>query len=113
MTSHLHKWQVEDLFYNIPTRRRAFRSASEEHAKILDIVGRYAVHCSEVAFSCKKHGESGTSISTPATASTVDRIRQIHGSAVANELLEVNVADERWGFRAHSWTSNANYHVKR
>ena len=29
---------VEDLFYNVPTRRRAFRSASEEYNKILDAV---------------------------------------------------------------------------
>lgn len=58
--------QVEDLFYNVPTRRRAFRSASEEYAKILDVVGRYAVHCAGVSFSCRKHGDSGVSISTPA-----------------------------------------------
>lgn len=45
---------VEDLFYNTPSRRRAFRSPSEEYAKILDVVGRYAVHCDGVAFSCKK-----------------------------------------------------------
>lgn len=104
---------VEDLFYNIPTRRRAFRSASEEYAKILDMVGRYAVHCSGVAFSVKKHGEAGTGISTPAAASTLDRIRQTHGSAVANELIEFKVADQKWGFEASGWTSNANYHVKR
>jgi DNA mismatch repair protein MLH1 len=105
--------QVEDLFYNVPTRRRAFRSASEEYAKILDVVGRYAVHCSGIAFSCRKHGESGAGISTPAAANTVDRIRQIHGSAVANELVEFQVEDSRLGFRSSGLVTNANYHVKR
>ncbi|KAH8809074.1 histidine kinase-like ATPase [Xylogone sp. PMI_703] len=104
---------VEDLFYNVPTRRRAFRSPSEEYNKILDLVGRYAVHCNGVAFSCRKAGEPSTSISTLSTASTIDRIRQIHGSAVSNELIEFQSADERWGFKAHGWTTNANYHVKR
>ncbi|MCJ1362599.1 DNA mismatch repair protein [Acarospora aff. strigata] len=104
---------VEDLFYNVPTRRRAFRSASEEYAKILDVVGRYAVHRTGVAFSCKKHGESNMGISTPSNATTVDRIRQIHGSAVANELIEFGVSDDKWGFKASGWTSNANYSVKR
>ena len=80
--------QVEDLFYNVPTRRRAFRSASEEYAKILDVVGRYAVHRKGVAFSCKKHGDSSMGVSVQSNASTIDRIRQIHGSAVANELIE-------------------------
>ena len=105
--------QVEDLFYNVPTRRRAFRSASEEYAKILDVVGRYAVHCSGVAFSCRKHGDAGVSISTPVAASTVDRIRQIHGSAVANELVEFKVEDENLGFRSSGLVTNANYHVKK
>ena len=104
---------VEDLFYNVPNRRRAFRSPSEEYAKILDVVGRYAVHCTGVAFSIKKHGESGVGISIPATASRVDRIRQLHGGAVANELVEFSTSDLKWGFKAAGWASNANYHVKR
>ncbi|OOF97450.1 hypothetical protein ASPCADRAFT_505799 [Aspergillus carbonarius ITEM 5010] len=104
---------VEDLFYNVPTRRRAFRSASEEYAKILDVVGRYSVHCSGVAFSCRKHGDSGVSVSTPAVADTIDRIRQIHGSAVANELVEFEAEDEKLGFRSSGLATNANYHVKR
>ncbi len=105
--------QVEDLFYNMATRRKAFRSPSEEYAKILEIVGRHAVHCTGVAFSCKKHGESAMGISTPSNNSTVDSIRQIHGSAVANELIDFQVSDERLGFKASGWTSNANYHVKK
>ncbi|KAL4821326.1 hypothetical protein BDW67DRAFT_47675 [Aspergillus spinulosporus] len=104
---------VEDLFYNVPTRRRAFRSASEEYAKILDVVGRYAVHCSGVAFSCRKHGDAGVSISTAVSLNTIDRIRQIHGSAVANELVEFNVKDEKLGFTSSGLITNANYHVKR
>ncbi|KAL8814105.1 MAG: hypothetical protein Q9223_006648 [Gallowayella weberi] len=104
---------VEDLFYNVPSRQKAFRSPSEEYAKILDVVGRYAVHCNGVSFSCKKHGDSAMSISTPSNATTVDCIRQIHGSAVSNELIEFMVSDEKWGFRASGWTTNANYHVKK
>ncbi|KAL4904896.1 hypothetical protein BDW74DRAFT_185414 [Aspergillus multicolor] len=104
---------VEDLFYNVPTRRRAFRSASEEYAKILDVVGRYAVHCSGVAFSCRKYGDAGVSISTAVALNTIDRIRQIHGSAVANELVEFNAKDEKLGFSSTGLVTNANYHVKR
>lgn len=95
------------------SRRKAFRSPSEEYAKILEIVCRYAIHCTGVAFSCKKHGESAMSISTPSNASTLDTIRQVHGSAVANELIDFQVSDEKWGFKAAGWASNANYHVKK
>lgn len=105
--------QVEDLFYNVPTRRRAFRSASEEFAKVLDLVGRYAVHCTGVSFSCKKHGESSTAISVPSQATIIDRIRQVHGVAVSRELIEFKVSDDRWGFAADVIVSNANYSVKK
>lgn len=97
----------------MPSRQKAFRSPSEEYAKILDVVGRYAVHCTGVAFSCKKHGDSSLSLSTSKDASTADCIRQIHGSAIANELIPFEVTDETWGFTASGYTTNANYHVKK
>lgn len=104
---------VEDLFYNVPSRQKAFKSPSEEYAKILDVVGRYAIHCTGVAFSCKKHGESAIGISTPSNASTAESIRQIHGSSVANELVEYSISNDKLGFKASGWATNANYHVKK
>ncbi|KAI4672590.1 uncharacterized protein J4E78_001091 [Alternaria triticimaculans] len=103
---------VEDLFYNVPSRRRAFRSASEEYAKILELIGRYAVHCAGVAFSCKKAGENN-SITVPASATVKDRIRTIHGNSAASDLVALNVKDDRWGFKCDGLVSNANYTAKR
>ncbi|KAF2162777.1 hypothetical protein M409DRAFT_27015 [Zasmidium cellare ATCC 36951] len=104
---------VEDLFYNVPTRRRAFRSSSEEYAKIADLVGKYAVHCQGVAFSCKKHGDSGAGIAVPATASIRDRIRLTHNNAVANDLIDFQLTNEQYGFKADALVSNANHSAKR
>lgn len=105
--------QVEDLFYNVPTRRRAFRSASEEYAKILDLVGRYAIHCNGVAFSCKKQGESGSGLAVPSNAGPIDRIRLVHNSAVANDLLPFDAANDQWGFKSIGYVSSANYNSKK
>lgn len=77
------------------------------------MVGRYAIHCEGVGFSCKKHGDAGTSISVQASAKVVDRIRQIHGASVANELMEFSTSEDRWGFKATGWATNANYHIKK
>lgn len=48
--------QAEDLFYNMDTRRRAFKSPGEQYRGILDVVTRYAVHFGDrgVSFTCKK-----------------------------------------------------------
>jgi hypothetical protein len=48
--------QVEDLFYNLSTRKQALKNASEQYSRILDVVQKYAVHfgAKGVGFVCKK-----------------------------------------------------------
>lgn len=104
---------VEDLFFNVPTRRRAFRSPADEFNKIIDMVGKYAIHCEGVGFTCKKAGESSISLSVQSQAACVDRIRQIYGAGVSNELVGLDVSDDRWGFQAKALVTNANYHIKK
>ena len=77
------------------------------------MVGRYAVHRAGVSFSCKKHGESSMAISVPGNARIIDRIRQIHGGGLANELVHFETTDGRLGFSVNGYATNANYHVKR
>ena len=53
--------RVEDLFYNIPSRRRAFagsRKEAEEYTRVLNVAERYAVHQAGggVGLVCRKKG---------------------------------------------------------
>lgn len=105
--------KVEDLFFNIPIRRKAFRSPAEEFSKIMDMVGRYAIHCDNVGFSCKKAGDASVGLSVSPATKTIDRIRQIYGSDAANELIEFSSEDRRWGFKARGFATNANYSHKK
>ncbi|XP_064647618.1 DNA mismatch repair protein Mlh1-like isoform X2 [Lineus longissimus] len=104
---------VEDLFYNIPTRKKALKSPSEEHAKVTEVVSRYAVHNAGVGFTLKKHGESTADVRTPPNASILDNIRTIFGASVARELLEVEHEDTKLCFKLKGFVSNANYSVKK
>ena len=46
--------QIEDLFYNVPMRRKALKSSSEEYQKIIDIVSKSVVQlCKLVDFMYK------------------------------------------------------------
>ncbi|XP_069331606.1 DNA mismatch repair protein Mlh1 isoform X3 [Eulemur rufifrons] len=104
---------VEDLFYNISTRRKALKHPSEEYGKILEVVGRYSIHNSGIGFSVKKQGETVADIRTLPSATTVDNIRSIFGNAVSRELIEVGCEDKTLAFKMNGYISNANYSVKK
>ncbi|ORY78124.1 DNA mismatch repair protein [Protomyces lactucae-debilis] len=104
---------AEDMFYNVPARKRALAKPSEEYAKIIDVINRYAIHCQGVAFSCKRHGESTTSVSTMNKSTTVDNIRQLYGPAIAAELLALDLTNDEYKFSAKGLVTNANYGVKK
>jgi len=51
--------KIQDLFYNVPNRKRAFhgkKKESEEYNKILNVAIRYSIHCAGdgIAFTCRK-----------------------------------------------------------
>ena len=73
---------VEDMFYNVPARQKAIRSGSEEHARILDMVGRYAVFATRVGVTVKRAGEARPDLHTMAGAGQLDAIRR--GSHASN-----------------------------
>uniref|UniRef100_A0A803UZU5 MutL homolog 1 n=1 Tax=Ficedula albicollis TaxID=59894 RepID=A0A803UZU5_FICAL len=104
---------VEDLFYNVNTRRKALKNPNEEYAKILEVVSRYAIHNSGVSFSVKKQGDTVSDVRTLSNASTVDNIRAIFGNAVSRELIEVGCEDANLAFKMKGYITNANYSVKK
>ncbi|PIK36731.1 hypothetical protein BSL78_26435 [Apostichopus japonicus] len=104
---------VEDLFYNVATRRKALKSPSEEHGKIYEVVSRYAIHNSGKAFTLKKQGQSSCDLRTTPAASVVDNIRTVFGPTVARELLEVDHKNDKLNFQVKGYISHANYSVKK
>ncbi|RXW17653.1 hypothetical protein EST38_g8206 [Candolleomyces aberdarensis] len=82
---------IEDLFYNTPTRLSALRSSSEEYARILDVVTKYAIHNSKVSFQCKKAGSASPEVTTPPNATIPQAIKLLYGHTIANDLLHVAV----------------------
>ena len=55
---------VENLFYNLPSRRQAYAANNtENYQNILDVVTRYAIHYGNhnISFTCKRSGGSSSS----------------------------------------------------
>uniref|UniRef100_A0A8D0AIL9 DNA mismatch repair protein MLH1 n=1 Tax=Sander lucioperca TaxID=283035 RepID=A0A8D0AIL9_SANLU len=104
---------VEDLFYNVSTRRKALKSPADEYSRIVEVVSRYAIHNSGKSFSVKKQGETVADVRTLPNASVVDNIRGVFGNAVSRELIEVGCEDQKLAYKMKGYISNANYSVKK
>uniref|UniRef100_A0A8C1ETK8 MutL homolog 1, colon cancer, nonpolyposis type 2 (E. coli) n=1 Tax=Cyprinus carpio carpio TaxID=630221 RepID=A0A8C1ETK8_CYPCA len=85
---------VEDLFYNVSTRRKALKSPSEEYSRIIEVVSRYAIHNSGKSFSVKKQGEMVADVKTLQNASVLDNIRVVFGVAVSRKKPHVEEEKE-------------------
>ena len=83
---------VADLFYNVVTRRKALRAASEEYARVLDVVQRYALLRTEVGFTVRKQGAPRHDLHVSPSAGVVDRVRAVFGADLARSLVPFTAA---------------------
>lgn len=106
---------VENLFYNTKQRLKSFKNASEEYSKILDVVGKYAMHSQGIAFSCKRHGDTRPSLTIQKSYTIVERIRHVYESSIANELISINIEcnDEYSFISGEGQITNANFSSKK
>jgi DNA mismatch repair protein MLH1 len=113
---------VEDMFYNMPTRKQAFKNYNEEYQKILDVITKYSILYGDkkISFSCKKYGQNIPDIYTPENSTSVNNIKLSYGHAVAKELLDLSfsvdstqfpaaVNQENISFGVEGKITNANY----
>ncbi|CAE6931966.1 Mlh1 [Symbiodinium sp. CCMP2592] len=102
---------VEDMFYNNPTRRQALSKETIEHAKVLEVVQRYAIHYPKVGFSCRKNTSSVSELTTvggeDVTAQGV--ISTIYGQSLAKELFPYSLASQEPKFSCTGFASSPNY----
>eukprot|EP00930_Biecheleria_cincta_P004848 TRINITY_DN10577_c0_g1_i1.p1 TRINITY_DN10577_c0_g1~~TRINITY_DN10577_c0_g1_i1.p1 ORF type:complete len:794 (-),score=166.55 TRINITY_DN10577_c0_g1_i1:284-2665(-) len=105
---------VEDMFYNNPTRKQALGKESMEHAKVLEVVQRYAVHYPTVAFSCRKATSSVTELSTVGGngLTSQDVIATIYGRSISQELFSFEIASDDPKFTCRGWASGPNYSAR-
>ncbi|XP_078052967.1 DNA mismatch repair ATPase Mlh1 [Augochlora pura] len=104
---------IENLFYNVATRRKALSNVTEEFNKIADVVTKYAIHNPAVGFSLKKYGDITPQVRTPHNSTKMNNVRILYGNPVFRELLEVEHTDETYKFKMQALITNPNYTNKR
>ena len=91
--------QVDDLFYNLPARRKFLKSDGGESAQVSRIVTQLSLAYPDVGFTLTSGGR--TVLSCPPAASLHDRLYQLYGERT--DLLEVR--KEAGGMRVFGYAA--------
>jgi DNA mismatch repair protein MutL len=79
---------VEDLFANVPARRKFLRQPSTESSYVSRLIGAYAAHRSDIRWALSVDGRK--SISTSGSGSDVDAAIGVYGPELADDVLELD-----------------------
>ena len=104
---------VEELFYNMPLRRKALTNPTDEFTRVSDVVTKYSIHNDSIAFSLKKFGSTTLEVNSQASATRRDRIRSFYGAAIERELLDVEDSCEQLQFKFNGVITNPNFSGKK
>ncbi len=101
---------VQDLFANIPARRKFLRSAAAEAGRIHTVVTQLALANPEVRFQLLVNGKE--SFASPGNGSLRDALAQVYGSDTVDAMLEMSGADAEgrrtWGLVSPPAVHRAN-----
>jgi len=94
---------VEDLFFNVPARRKFLKSESYELSQITTVVTHYALAFPEIHFLLRSG--SFEILSAPATGGFRERLFQVFGRDLLDQLVEHKKEFGRSGVKVHVFTS--------
>jgi len=80
--------RVEDLFYNVPARRKFLKTDSTERRQIDDLVTRYALAYPDVRFHFSQEGRSV--LQTTGSGDRREVLASLFSTDIARQMLEVN-----------------------
>ena len=86
------KIEVEDLFFNVPARRKFLKSERTERGAISELVTRYALFYADIRFRLEMEGRQV--LSTNGSGNRREVLSQIHDVKTARTMLDLKVVDE-------------------
>ena len=96
---------VEDVFYNIPARRKFMRSDAAEASAIIDLIQKLAIYYANIRFVLINNGQ--TILSTDGNGDYIKTIRTIYPSPEYANLIEIK-GDGIHGFISDPGTTKSN-----
>jgi DNA mismatch repair protein MutL len=96
--------EVRSLFYNVPARRKFLRSETTEARNIEHQFFLQALAHPEIGFTLVR--EDNIASQLPITTSLRDRIRDLYGARLLDDLLEISLRHRR-GIQVQGWIGRA------
>ena len=96
--------EVRSLFYNVPARRKFLRSETTEARNIEHQFFLQSLAHPEIGFTLVR--EDNIASQLPITTSLRDRIRDLYGAKLLDDLLEISLCDRR-GIQVQGWIGRA------
>jgi len=91
--------EVASLFFNVPARRKFLKTPETELRRCLEIVQGYGLSRPEVRFLARHEGRALLDLpgAPPGESGRRDRIRQVFGASLADELVAIGPAGGQVG----------------
>ncbi|MDD5823668.1 MAG: DNA mismatch repair endonuclease MutL [Firmicutes bacterium] len=96
---------VEDVFYNIPARRKFMASDAREAAAIIDLIQKLAIYYSNISFRLINNGQN--TLSTEGDGDYAKTIRSIYPTKEFRDLIRIE-ADGVHGFISNPGVTKTN-----
>jgi DNA mismatch repair protein MutL len=96
--------EVRSLFYNMPARRKFLRSETTETRNIEHHFSLQALAHPAIGFSLVR--DDKIALQLPITTSLRDRIRDLYGAELLDDLLEIS-SDNQGGVQVRGWIGRA------
>lgn len=84
--------KVEDLFFNVPARKKFLKTTVTEGSKINNFIVKLALSRPDVAFKFISNGKLAAA--TPGNGSLYDAIECLYGAKVSESMLPIELIDE-------------------
>ena len=105
---------VENLFYNMNTRKAALYSESTECALVQDLVTRYAIlYSQKCGFILKKIGDNTHLVNTNVSNTILTNINNLFHQNIAPHLIPIKMQNNMLSFQAEGFFSNADLNMKK
>ncbi|KAI2804207.1 DNA mismatch repair protein [Blomia tropicalis] len=105
---------VENLFYNMPTRKSALKSELTEFALVQEMITKYSIlHSQTCSFILKKFGDNSHAVNTNIKNNILVNVDNLYSKKISPHMIPIMMDNEKLGFRIKGYFSNGDLNLSK